>query len=138
MSEATELTTLEEKTRITSLHIGQVYNLGNYENMRVEVTAQIASTDDPGRVLRTLERILGDLRAETGVSSWDLKRYREILEKPESELSSLEKDNLDLYRARIAAHEAALHKREAARAALSTLEYSSEHIDHKDKWADED
>ena len=137
MSEGQELSTFEEKTRVTSLHVGRVYNLGNYENMRVEVTVQVASGDDPGRVLRTLEGILRDLRAK-GPDSYEVSRARRALEKPEAELDEVDLKRLDKYRQVVAEHEAAMQKREAARAALSTLEYSTEHIDHKDKWEDDE
>lgn len=127
-----------EKSRISKIHLGRVYNLGNYENMRVEVTVDIGTQDDPATVLRSVENILADLRAKGGVSEWDLSRARATLEKPESELDELERKNLPAYREKLRKVDEAMKRREAARAALATLNYTSEHRDAKDEWEDED
>lgn len=126
------------KSRVTSIHVGRVFNLGNYENERVEITVAVGSEDDPGRVLCTMESILGNLRAKHGVDSYYLRRSRDVLAKPEAELTDDEREELPKHRERVAKVEAAKARRAAAREALSTLNFTSEHIDHKDKWDDDD
>ncbi len=127
-----------EKSRVSRLNVGRVYNLGNYENMRVEVTVDIGLEDDPARVLRSVQNILTDLQAKHGVQSYELSRAREVLAKPESELDETEKLNLSSYRTKVAKYEEAMGRRTKAREALSTLNYTSEHRDAKDGWDDED
>jgi hypothetical protein len=127
-----------ERTRVTRLHVGRVYNLGNYENQRVEITVDIAEGDDPGRVYRNLEGILANLRASSGVSSYNLARAREVLAKPDAELNEAERGMLDDYRDRVAKVESAKQRRQAARDALSTLNFTTEHVDHKRDWDDDD
>ncbi|MDQ3802966.1 MAG: hypothetical protein M3416_03820 [Acidobacteriota bacterium] len=127
----------QPKSRVSRLHVGRVYNLGNYENMRVEVTVEVGTEDDPARLLRSLEGILDDLRAE-GPEEWYLSRARRALEKPESEMDEDDRKQLDKHREVIAQHEDAMRRRAAARAALSTLNYNCERRDAKDDWDDED
>jgi hypothetical protein len=138
MSEDTEqTTTLESKTRVTSIHVGRVYNLGNYENQRVEITAAVGADDDPGRVLRTLETILNNLHAKHGIMGHNVTQARTVLAKPESELSEYEREELPKYRERIEKVEEAKRRREQARAALTTLDHTDEHVDHKRDWDDD-
>jgi predicted RNA binding protein with dsRBD fold (UPF0201 family) len=134
---STEQDTLPQKSRVSRIHVGRVYNLGNYENMRVEVTVEIGTDDDPGKVLHSVENILGDLRASAGVDDWQLSRARRILAKPEEELDEDDRQRLDGAREAVAKVEAAMLKRQAAREALTTLNYRSEHKDHKEDWEDE-
>jgi hypothetical protein len=131
-------TTAPEKSRVSRIHVGRVYNLGNYENERVEVTVEIGSQDDPSRVLRSVENILADLHAKSGIMGHNLRQAESVLAKPESELSTYAREEIPTYREWVAKRDAAAARRLAAREALSTLEYTREHIDHKEKWEDED
>jgi hypothetical protein len=131
-------TTAPEKSRVSRIHVGRVYNLGNYENERVEVTVEIGSQDDPSRVLRSVENILADLHAKSGIMGHNLRQAESVLAKPESELSTYAREEIPKYREWVAKRDAAAARRLAAREALSTLEYTREHIDHKEKWEDED
>lgn len=126
-----------QTTRISRLTIGRLHNLGSYEHIRYEVTVEIAPDDDPSRVLRTVENILNDLQAKHGISSFDLKRAKEVITKPASELSEIEKSNLELYKRRVRLYEDATRRREAAREALATLSYTSEYRDAKTEWEDD-
>ncbi len=132
-----ELTLFEQKTRVTHINVGRVYNLGNYENLRVELSVDIAPSDDPTKVFRSIENILRDLRAKSGVDRYDLHRAKEALAKPESELDEYEQKKLKSYREYVAKHEASLARRQKAREALATLDYTSEHKDHKLDWDDD-
>ena len=138
MPEGTELTTFEEKTRVTSLHVGRVYNLGNYENQRVEITVAVGADDDPARVLRTLEAILGNLYAKHGLMGHYVREAQAVLAKPEEALSANEREMLPKLRERVEKAEEAKRRRQAAREALSTLDHTSEHKDHKLDWDDDD
>jgi hypothetical protein len=132
-----EITKEPAKSRVTHLNIGRVYNLGNYENLRVEVGIDIGSEDDPAKVMRSVEGILKDLNAKHGLSGYDLRRAREAVAKPEAELDEDERARLPRYREMLAKVEDRDRRRQAAREALATLNYTSERRDAKDDWDDD-
>jgi hypothetical protein len=132
------LEVIQQPTRITGVTIERLYNLGNYENIKYGVRVEIRDGDDPRRVVAHLERIFDNLRAKSGVSSYELERAKESLAKPESELNSLDRENRETYQNRIRRHEQAQARRKWAREALSILEFTDERKDHKQDWDDDD
>lgn len=38
------------QTRVSRITVGRVHNLGNYENIRYEVTIDVGSNDDPAEI----------------------------------------------------------------------------------------
>lgn len=143
MEQAQEITgqilTLElPPTRITQFRIGRMHNLGNYEHIKYEVTVEVAPGDDVGRRLTTIETILNDLQADLPHSEWDINRAKELLARPEGELDEYELKRIPRAKQQLAENEAAQKRRELARAALSTLNYESEHKDAKKDWDDDD
>lgn len=126
-----------EKTRVTSITVERLFNLGNYENIKYGVRVEIAQGDDPARVFASLENILKDLRAKHRVSDWFLRRAKKVLAMPETELDEIEKEKLGDYQAAVAKVEEVEMRRRKARAALATLDYTSEHKDHKEDWEDD-
>lgn len=126
-----------EQSRVQSLYLERVFNLGNYENIKVGVRVDIGADDHPGLVLASLERIFNDLRADSGVDKYELSRAKRALEKPEAELDDHDKRYLDSYREKIRLHEDAKERRRNAREALAALNYTSEHKDHKEDWEDD-
>jgi hypothetical protein len=126
-----------EQSRVESVYVERLFNLGNYENIKYGVRVVVAPGDDPGRVLTSLENILNDLRADHGVSDWYLERAkREIpeLEAKGKELSPADKQKLEDHRATLSKVEEASERRRKAREALATLNYTSEQKNHKLDW----
>jgi hypothetical protein len=138
MPEANKQSTPVEQSRVESVYVERLFNLGNYENIKYGVRVVIVQNDNPGRVLTSLENILNDLRADHGVSDWFLERARRTLAKPEAELTNSERESLDEYRAALLKVLEASERRQKAREALATLNYTKEHKDHKENWDDED
>jgi hypothetical protein len=138
MPEANNQSTPVEQSRVESVYVERLFNLGNYENIKYGVRVVIAPGDDPGRVLASLENILNDLRADHGVSDWYLERAKRALAKPEAELTASDKESLDEYREALRKVEEASERRRKARQALTTLNYTSEQKDHKQNWGDRD
>jgi len=138
MSENQERIQEQPKTRITRITMGRVYNLGNYENQRVEISVDIANGDNPANVFKNLQGILSNLRAKSGVEQYQVRRAHEVLAKPEADLSDYERSILESSRECVAKANEAAARRQAAQAALATLEYTFEHKDHKLDWEDED
>jgi hypothetical protein len=126
-----------EKSRVQSIHVERVYNLGNYENIKVGVRVDVGTNDDPGLVLACLERIFNDLRADSGVDRYELRRSERILSKPEADLDEDDRKRLDQSREYMGRHEAAKERRRKARQALATLNYTSQYKDHKEDWEDD-
>src|SRR5262245_32483988 len=98
MPEANNQSAPVEQTRVTSIVVERLFNLGNYENIKVGVRVDVGQGADPARVLVSLENILEGLRAKSNVSEWELRRAKAALEKPESELDEYEKNRLEEYR----------------------------------------
>jgi len=128
------LTSEPQPTRITRIQIQRLHNLGNYESVRYEVTVDVGANDDAGKVLRTLEKALDDIRAQPNSSAWDYKRAKNKLEKPD-ELEQWERES---YQKTVKGHEEAHAKREAARQMLSSFIVSEEKRDAKENWDDEE
>jgi hypothetical protein len=129
------------ETRVEGLYVERLYNLGNYENFKVGVRVAVGQGDDPARVLVSLENILNDMRASSGVSEWEIERAKRTLAMPEAELEALdeyEKKKLEDYRRYVRQDEEARERRRKAREALSTLNYTTEHKDHKQDGDDDD
>ena len=125
------------ESRVQGFHVERVYNLGNYENIKIGVRVDVGANDDPGLVLASLERIFNDLRADSGVSSFDLNRALRIVTTPESELGEDDRKRLEQSREYVRRDEAARERRRKARQALASLNYTSEYKDHKENWEDD-
>lgn len=130
-----------EQSRVESIYVERLFNLGNYENMKVGVRVALGQRDDPGHVLTSLENILNDLRTDHGVSDWALERAKREIPELEAKGDALEerdKEKLEDYRAVLRKVEEASERQRKARAALATLNYTTEHKDHKENWNDRD
>lgn len=62
---------MKTKTHINRITIGRVYSLGNYENIRYEISAEVAPGESAAKTLIALERIVCLLAPErqAGVQS---------------------------------------------------------------------
>jgi hypothetical protein len=137
MPEANNQSATVEQSRVQSIYLERVYNLGNYENIKVGVRVEVLGDDDPGLVLASLERIFNDLRASSGLTSFDLNRAQRILAKPEADLDEDDRKRLDQCREYMRRHEEAKERRRKARQALASLNYTSQYKDHKEDWEDD-
>jgi hypothetical protein len=69
-------------SNIKTIQIGRVYNLGNYEHVRYEITAEVEPGEDPSQVMIGLEKVIEGLRPVKGVkSAQELNRSRMEVEK---------------------------------------------------------
>jgi hypothetical protein len=127
-----------EQSRVQSLYVERVYNLGNYENIKVGVRVEIGGDDDPGLVLASLERIFNDLRADCGVELHVLNRAQRIAATPESELDESDLKRLEQSREIMRKFGEAKMRRRRARQALASLNYTAQYKDHKEEWDDDE
>lgn len=128
------LTSEPQVTRITRIQIQRLHNLGNYESVRYDVTVDVAPTHDAGKILRTLERALEDIRAKSDVDSFYLKRAQEKLADP----AGHDDETMAAAQHLVDKAEAAKAKRKAAYELLASLHCTSEKRDAKENWDDEE
>jgi hypothetical protein len=125
----------EAKVRVSRLTIGRLFNTGNYEHVRYELTIEIQDGVSVRAVLKAAELALDGLNPKEPFSEFDLRQAREIISKPSGQLNQWDLSNLEAYKQRIAAYDAWMSKRQDARVSLDKLgELSEKHTDAKDNW----
>lgn len=60
---------MTSKPTITKITIGRLYNLGNYEHVRYELTAEVPQGASAATAVRALENILANLRPDKSIPS---------------------------------------------------------------------
>jgi len=94
------------KPRISSITVGRVYNLGNYENINYKITAEIPEGNNTADVFTQLEQVLEGLNPNNPVGNWEIQRANELLSKPAKELNSYEIEGLENAKERLKRFEA--------------------------------
>lgn len=64
-------------SRISKFTVGRLYNLGNYEHIRYELTVDIAEGDDAAEAIVGVERILAGLAPDKSIKDFDSIRRDE-------------------------------------------------------------
>lgn len=126
-------------TRITSLRIARMHNLGNYEHVRYEVTVDIGPDENAAAILNEVEKCLQGLRPTSQVSSYDYMSAKALTGKDPDSLTELEKKQyVDALR-RVKLYEGHEEKRKAAMLRLNELaSVSRKYEDFKDGWRDDE
>lgn len=91
--------------RVTSLSVARLYNLGNYEHVRYEVTVEIPKGVKTRDVLCDTVSTLMLLKPLRAPFNYDA--HKAVLKKPVESLSEVEKMNLDEWRQEVMDFEAA-------------------------------
>lgn len=130
----------KNKATISRITIGRLYNLGNYEHVRYELTADIPAGVKPAAVLVNVLKIIRAVDPKPPSSKYELARALEIVAKVEAstEIPEHEKDNLNLYRDRIRIHANWKANREKALEALDRFGGTEKLTDAKLSWGDDD
>lgn len=127
-----------QKSRVTHIAVKRVHNLGNYENIQYEVGVEIGENDDPAKILTSLENILEDVQFKSPVSSYQLERAKKALALPAKERRKQYKQEEMLgFRELIKQDEEAKKRREKAKSALVSLNYTSVYKDAKQDWEED-
>jgi hypothetical protein len=125
-----------QDAKVTRIAIGRLHNLGNYEHIRYDVTVELSNGENAGLVISRLEKLLAALKP-IEKNDYDYQRAVKVMSDPE-----LAKDesvrNIEIYKARIEKREKAVARRARALELFSELGGTSEHVDAKDKWEDDD
>lgn len=123
--------------RVTSLSVGRLCNLGNYEHIRYEVTVEIPEGGDVTKTLTAIETALNTL-AVRPPDGWSYRHAAEALAKPRGEWTPTDIQNESAHREMVRRMEEWRAKQEYARAVLGDFSLSSQFTDHKQSWEDDD
>lgn len=122
--------------RVTHIGLSRLFNLGNYENIKFDVSVEVPEGQSAALTLSMLLKILQKLRPLK--QSYEVTRAIRILNTPETELSETERGNLEEYRALVDAHAIRVQERKEALQKLDALGGTSTEKDAKDSWEFED
>jgi hypothetical protein len=75
--------------RISRLTLARLFNLGNFEHMRYEVTVDLPAGTSPASVLRELESAIADLEPKEPVTHYERLQALKVLQGPEPTLASV-------------------------------------------------
>lgn len=125
--------------RVSRLTVSRLYNMGNYEHTRYEVSVEVPEGADASEAMRRLKDILWSLRPVKTGDTYSMLRAREALARQAAgeDLDKYDQDQLDTYREMVRRSEAGHARVSAAIAALKDLGGVSEFKDAKEKWDDE-
>lgn len=135
------------KTKITRLTVGRLYNLGNYEHVRYELTVDIGEGRSAALALRNIMRVLKAANPKSPVASYDLESARKKLEDPQSwhknvadpkERKKLIKEMVRSAKELVRSWDAWVARRKAAERLLDDIGASKVHKDAKLTWGDDD
>lgn len=147
---------MTDKTRITRITIGRLYNLGSYEHVRYELTVEIPEGESPTVAVMGMEKILEGMKPVKTLpvdNEWEIKRkHDEILrmenltgdqwQREYGHCVGSREEVIERYKT---SHNEAVQKREAAlarasraRALFDDLGGAAEWKDAKLDWDDDD
>lgn len=121
-------------SKVSRITIARLYNLGNYEHVRYEISIDIPPGGSAKNTLTDLMEILKGLKPIK--RSFEYESAMAVTGKPYPELSEAEREHLDEMYEIIGAHNAMLAERRAAVAKLDALGGTAKRMDAKDQWDD--
>lgn len=124
-------------TRTSRITIARLYNTGNYEHTRYELTVDVAATTCPSVVVQNLESLLDLLNPKPPHSAWSVNRAQKLCSMPQPPEDSPLRGAYDA--AVLVVQEAAQWQRDrdACLAKLDKIGLSTRHGDAKAYWDDE-
>lgn len=121
---------------MTRISLARLYNTGNYEHIRFEISAEVPKGGSAGQTLLDLGAILARLKPLKVPCHYDTAVA--ALQKPPEELSEMEKANLDDYRRMVDGVEGRRALRQAALHKLDNLGGASKRTVARDSWDDDE
>ena len=124
------------KTRVTSISVGATYNLGNYENVRFDLSVEVGPGESATAAFQELRYIIASLRPTRQPDCAD--SFAAADKKLVEERSNWEKEHFQEWADRMAAFHSKKVRRSEAIAMLDTLGGNRQHRDAKQDWETED
>lgn len=122
------------KPRVTSVSVSRLYNLGNYQNVKYDLAAEVPKGASAAETLVSLSRILEALRP---IRPPDCAgQLEDALKKSEADRSSWEKDHLQEWIHENDKHAAKLRRRGEAILSLDSLGGTLTFKDNSRDWED--
>lgn len=122
------------RARVTHVSISRLYNLGNYQNVKYEIGAEVPAEACAADVLKELFYILQMLKP---LPVPHCKRdYERAIKKTNEELSNYEREQLEGWREEVERYDSRKRLRLEALTALDSLGGHSEFRDGKNSWDD--
>lgn len=119
------------KPILSRITIGRLYNLGNYEHVRYELTFEVTPGEDPSLIMKVAEKVVRDLQPvkDTGEAY-----RRSVLDRPTSELAPWELQQVEAMKDESSRYRHALFRRQEAIDKLKSLGGVQAFKDAKDQW----
>lgn len=135
------------KTQIRRITIGRLYNLGNYEHVRYELSVEIGEGRSAALALRNTLRLLKAVNPKPPVASYDYERAKSQIEKPDDwhknivdkdEQTRLRKHMVVEAKKTVKKFETWVKRRHAAELVLDDIGGTKVFKDAKLSWSDDD
>lgn len=122
--------------RVSHIGLSRLFNLGNYENIKFDVSVEVPEGQSAALAMSTLLKIMQKLRPVK--LSWEVQRAQKLLNTPETELEEVDRETLEQAKALVEEHNAKVRERKEALRKLDTLGGSIVGKDAKDSWEFDD
>lgn len=126
--------TTKAKARVTSVSVSRLFNLGNYENVKYDICAEVPPGVSAWLILAELNNI--SLRLKPIKVPQCAMEYQTALQKPAKDRTDWEHKNFTQWRESMKAYDSKVERRNKAVAALDSLGGSSTYKDAKLDWND--
>jgi hypothetical protein len=127
---------MKAKTRVTNITVARLYNLGNYEHVRYEITAEVA---DGESAAETLKRVLSiTQRLKPIKKPYDYDTAVEVLNKAIDQRTEMEKEKSEHYAEVVSGYNGLKALRLKAVEALDAIGGASTKTDAKLTWRDDE
>jgi hypothetical protein len=125
------------RPQVSRITIGRLYNLGNYEHIRYELSVEIPEGGDVTKAFKRCAAILKALNPKN-VEAFYIRQAKALLAKPEAELSEYERGEVSNARDLLAKDTARRARRATALDLLSDLGGTVVKTDAKERWEEWD
>jgi hypothetical protein len=128
--------TPKQKSRITRITVARLYNIGNYEHIRYELTAEVPEGCSAKAAMGNLVKIIRNANPKAPCTRSELLAARESISKPLAKMINSDHVNAKYYRNIIDNFEKWQKGREEALRLLEKFGGKSDHKDAKLDWED--
>lgn len=122
--------------KVTSLSVSRLYNLGNYQNVKFDLTVQVGPGESASQTFTNVMWIINQLRPLRVPECQE--SYENAIKLPAETQSEYQKQHLEEWASEMTTWAEKKRRRAEAVAAFDDLGGVSKYTDHKEKWDDED
>lgn len=123
--------------KVSRIGIGRLYNLGNYEHIRYDLTVEVPDGASAMAVFKSMVRLLRALNPKPPCTKYDYNDAVETLAKSADHLGNYERERVPILKKRLEEYEEWKARRSKAVSLFDQLGGSTVEMDHKDSWEDD-